>query len=134
MTPNRVGRARVRLWLLLTLLVTLFCTAPVPGDIGGCGQSAQDLDASTFFASKKAVDCQRCNECGLGSQACRNACDTSQPAQTAFPQYCYPLVHDGEVCLRALMAASCNAYTGFMDDSAPGVPTECDFCPSGKGP
>ncbi len=122
------------MWVLLGLLTALFCTAPVPGDIGGCGQTAQDLDAPTFFASKKAIDCSRCDECKIDSNSCRSACDTSQKVQTSFPEYCYPLVHDGEVCLRALMAASCNDYARFMDESAPSVPTECDFCPSGKGP
>lgn len=123
-----------RLWLLLAVLVGVFCTAPVPGDVGGCGQTAQDLDAPTFFASKKAIDCRRCRECGIDSQSCTNACDSSQTIESSFPDYCYPLVHDGEVCLRALSTASCNAYAGYMDDAAPSVPTECDFCPSGKGP
>jgi hypothetical protein len=46
-----------------------------------------------------------------------------------FPEGCAPLVHDGEVCLRALHFASCDAYRGYVDDAAPTVPTECDFCP-----
>lgn len=134
MTDNDSSRVRFGLWALLAALTALFCTAPVPGDIGGCGQAVQDLDAPTFFATKKAIDCRRCEQCGIRSQSCTQACDGSQPIQRAFPAYCYPLVHDGEVCLRALSAASCSDYAGYMDDAAPSVPTECNFCPPEKGP
>jgi hypothetical protein len=47
----------------------------------------------------------------------------------AFDPDCFPLVHDGEVCLNALRAASCNDYANYVDDLAPTVPTECNFCP-----
>ncbi len=30
--------------------------------------------------------------------------------------------------MRALLAASCSDYASFVDDVAPTVPTECDFC------
>jgi hypothetical protein len=40
------------------------------------------------------------------------------------------LVHDGEVCLRALEVAACDDYALFMDDVAPSLPTECNFCPA----
>ena len=112
---------------LLALIALAFCAAPVPGDVGGCGQRAQELDAGAFFESKLALDCERCSECQLRAKACRSAC--SEPAAQAFPEHCVPLVHDGEVCLRALAAASCEDYALFLDDVAPAQPTECNFCP-----
>jgi hypothetical protein len=42
-----------------------------------------------------------------------------------------PLVHDGEVCLRALDDGGCEDYRNYMSDLSPSVPTECNFCPSG---
>ena len=45
-----------------------------------------------------------------------------------IPQTCRPLLHDGEVCLRALNAASCSDYATFVDDDAPALPSECEFC------
>jgi hypothetical protein len=44
-----------------------------------------------------------------------------------------PLVHDGEVCLRALDDAACEDYLEYMSDVAPTVPTECNFCPAEGG-
>jgi hypothetical protein len=114
--------------LLLAALALLFCAAPVPGDVGGCGQQPQALDAPTFFASKQAIDCRRCTECSLESQLCTRACADSA-VQPGFPEGCLPLVHDGEVCLRALLYASCDDYAQYMDDRAASVPTECAFCP-----
>ncbi|MET0794657.1 MAG: hypothetical protein ABW061_24260 [Polyangiaceae bacterium] len=121
----RGERARIA----LTGVVLLFCMAPTPGDVGGCGQKPAELDPGVFFASKANVDCQRCGECGLTSQACIQACDLSLPLPTAFPERCVPLVHDGEVCLRALQYASCDDYGAYMSDARPSVPTECNFCP-----
>lgn len=121
----RGERARVA----LTALALVFCMAPTPGDVGGCGQKPAELDASVFFASKANVDCQRCQECGLATRACSEACDFSQPLPTQFPDRCVPLVHDGEVCLRALQYASCSDYSAYVSDDAPSVPTECNFCP-----
>ena len=117
--------------LLLAAISLLFCAAPVPGDVGGCGQNPQALDPATFFASKKAIDCQRCTECSLASQSCEKACNNAADIERDFPGECFPLVHDGEVCLRALLYASCDDYREFLDDAAPSVPTECDFCPAG---
>jgi hypothetical protein len=119
---------RVELVLLIALLTTLVA-APTPGDVGGCGQPAQQLDPRVFFASKLNIDCRRCQECELPSGACAKACDTSTPIPEAFPDHCYPLVHDGEVCLRALFNASCGDYEKYMDDQAPSTPSECNFCP-----
>jgi hypothetical protein len=120
--------ARVEQLALMLLLVTLVA-APTPGDIGGCGQSAQELDPQVFFASKYNIDCMRCRECALISRACSTACNDDTPIPASFPEHCYPLVHDGEVCLRALFNASCNDYKSYMDDRSPTSPSECNFCP-----
>lgn len=115
--------------LALTALALLFCMAPTPGDVGGCGQKPAELAPDIFFASKANIDCQRCGECGISSKACTRACDVSQPLQTSFSESCVPLVHDGEVCLRALQYASCDDYGAYVSDVSPSVPTECNFCP-----
>ena len=113
-------------WLALALF---FTAAPTAGDIGSCGQPPDDLDAAKFFGSKQATDCRRCGECGLDTKACERACAPALE-QSAFPTGCWPLVHDGEVCLDALGAASCKDYAKYLADDAPTVPTECDFCPA----
>lgn len=114
--------------LLLGLVALAFCTAPTPGDVGGCGQDAQELDAPLFFANKDLVDCEKCGECGFSSQTCERVC-SDQPSQSTFPEECVPLVHDGEVCLRALLDASCEEYAAYVRDENQQVPTECNFCP-----
>jgi hypothetical protein len=116
----------------LALLLLLFCAAPVPGDVGGCGQSPDQLDPSVFFATKRDIDCRRCSDCGFTTLACAEACSAEAVVPADFPEGCLPLVHDGEVCLRALHFASCDAYRDYVDDRAPTVPTECDFCPAGQ--
>ena len=118
---------RERARLALAAIALLFCTAPTPGDIGGCGQKPAELDPGIFFASKANIDCQRCEECSITSNACRDAC--AGRYLDAFPDQCLPLVHDGEVCLRALQYASCSDYRSYESDSSPSVPTECNFCP-----
>jgi hypothetical protein len=105
-------------WLLL---------APTPGDVGGCGQTARDLDAVAFFASKQAIECSKCGECGLSTPACERACNREEIPEE-FPVGCYPLVHDGTVCLRALTQASCAVARQVVADP-PSVPSECNFCP-----
>lgn len=120
--------------LALAALVVVFCMAPTPGDIGGCGQSPDLLDAPTFFSNKKSTDCSRCKECELISDTCDHACDDDYPVATAFPKGCYPLVHDGEVCLRALRHASCDDYAAFAADSSPTTASECNFCPPERAP
>jgi hypothetical protein len=102
--------------------------APTVGDIGSCGRAATDLDARSFANARKELDCQRCTECGLDTQTCQNGCDPNVPSDVGWPSTCHPLEHDGEVCLRALQAASCADYASFVDDIARTVPTECDFC------
>lgn len=115
--------------LLLAVIALLFCAAPTPGDIGGCGQAPDILDPGAFFANKKRIDCERCDECGLVSNACDTACDPKAGHKTKFPTDCVPLVHDGEVCLHALQYASCDDYEGYMADQSPSSPSECNFCP-----
>jgi hypothetical protein len=105
----------------------LICLAPTPGDIGGCGQTAQDLDPGVFFGSKQGIECSRCEECGLATPACSLACARG-PLPSDFPEGCYPLVHDGTVCLRALTQASCADHLQVMSEP-PRVPSECNFCP-----
>jgi hypothetical protein len=112
---------------LMTLL--LFCAAPTPGDVGGCGQQAEELDPGRFFELKASIDCDRCGECGLSTNTCRAACARTELPSQSFPADCLPLVHDGEVCLRALLFAGCDDYSEYMADRAPRAPTECDFCP-----
>lgn len=128
-----MSRGPKPLTLLLAAIAAIFCAAPTPGDVGGCGQDPQILDAPTFFANKKARDCRQCQKCGLTTQSCRGACDTTVPYDTEFPEDCVPLVHDGEVCLRALLYASCDDYVGYMDDAAPTTASECNFCPPRGG-
>lgn len=113
----------------LVVLFAALCLAPTPGDVGGCGQQAQPLDAPIFFATKKAIDCQQCRDCGFVSDTCAEACDGNADFARSFPDGCLPLVHDGAVCLRRLSHASCGEYEAFVDDDAPTTPTECNFCP-----
>ncbi|HET9957944.1 MAG TPA: hypothetical protein VFQ61_25775 [Polyangiaceae bacterium] len=111
-----------------TLLLLAFCAAPTPGDIGGCGSQAEPLSPEAFFAAKAVLDCARCDECGLSSRACTQAC-SAQPPTRDFAVACVPVVHDGDVCLHALSAASCDEYAAFVRDRSPSVPNECNFCP-----
>ena len=117
----------------LGFIALAFCAAPVPGDVGGCGQDPQELDAETFFWSKQSIECDHCRSCQLSSAACDRACADAL-VQSAFPENCVPLVHDGEVCLRALNDGSCGDFRDYMSDTAPTIPTECNFCPAGGPP
>ena len=119
-----VGR-RVR-GLTIFLAVALGM-APTVGDIGSCNQEPESLDPGLFFAVKARIDCTRCRECGLDTTLCRTAC-TAPPA-TSFLRGCHPLVHDGEVCLHALLHASCDDYASYTDESRATAPSECQFCP-----
>lgn len=114
--------------LLAMALAVVLGMGPMVGDIGSCGQQADDLDAPTFFDVKANIDCGRCGDCNLRGQQCDRACN--EPPQTAFAYGCRPLVHDGEVCLRALLHASCDDYASYMNDARPGAPSECQFCPA----
>lgn len=122
-------RPRPLLQAALGFVALAFCAAPVPGDVGGCGQEPQELDPEIFFWSLQHYQCERCGECELTTRACERAC-SSELLHSEFPEDCAPLVHDGEVCLRALQNGSCGDYAEFMSDVAPTIPTECDFCPA----
>ena len=117
---------------LATIVLVLLCAAPVPGDIGACGQPVARLDATRFFYTKVSIDCQQCRTCNIDTKTCTSACNDEPLAVTTFPEGCVPLVHDGEVCLRRLLVAGCNDYRHYVDDAAPTVPSECDFCPAGR--
>jgi hypothetical protein len=117
----------------LGFIALAFCAAPVPGDVGGCGQEAQPLDPETFFWSKQSYECEHCKSCGLVTRACDRACGDVL-IQTDFPKGCEPLVHDGEVCLRAIDDGNCDDFRQYMSDTAPTIPTECNFCPPGGKP
>jgi hypothetical protein len=126
-------RAAPAMKLAVSFIALAFCAAPVPGDVGGCGQEVQELDRETFFWSLQRIECDHCRECGLSTDACQRACGDVL-VQSEFPENCLPLVHDGEVCLRALNDGSCDDYRGYMSDSDPSIPTECNFCPPGDQP
>jgi len=126
LTPATSSRRATR-GLLAALAVC--CLAPTPGDIGGCGQTARDLDPEVFFESKQSIECRRCEECSIRTRACETACDNG-PVPEQFPEGCYPLVHDGTVCLRALTQNACEEHQKVMADP-PLVPSECNFCPLG---
>lgn len=102
--------------------------APTVGDTGGCGRTAVELDRDRYGNARKLQDCERCEECGIATARCDRACDPKQLPEIALPATCRPLYHDGEVCLRALDAASCETFATYVDDEAPSTPTECDFC------
>lgn len=117
--------------LQLALVAIFFLAAPTAGDIGGCGQKDDDLDPKKFFDAKQVSDCQRCVSCGFTTMACARACQR-KAIGGSFPTGCFPLVHDGEVCLHALSAASCGDYKQYVADDGATAPTECDFCPAAE--
>jgi len=119
-----MSRAFARIVCLTAVSLLL---APTPGDIGGCGETARDLDPVAFFSSKQAIECSKCGECGLSTPGCERACERDEVPEE-FPPGCYPLVHDGTVCLRALTQASCDVARQVVADP-PSVPSECNFCP-----
>ena len=121
-------RPRRRVVALTALVALVFGAGPTVGDIGSCGAPATLLDESTFAQQRKQTDCQRCTSCKLTTQTCANACNPQAPATAGWPPTCQPLEHDGVVCIRALEAASCSDYASFVSDTAPTLPTECDFC------
>jgi hypothetical protein len=125
--PERARRS-LSIRLLFLAGLALLCAAPTPGDVGGCGQQPQPLDAGLFFLEKARIDCAQCGDCGYRSEHCSRACSGELP-QTAFPEGCEPLVHDGEVCLRALEAAGCGEYEDYVKDAGRLAPSECLFCP-----
>lgn len=137
MKPASSRLAKVRPLSVVVATLALLCLAPTPGDIGGCGQPAEDLDVPRFLGVLAATDCRRCVECGLHSATCELACSDA-PVPSSFPEGCAPLAHDGEVCLRRLQQESCSAFARYVvdDDEGKAVPllsrprpSECQFCP-----
>lgn len=119
----------------LLLVLSVLVAAPTAGDIGSCGTAAEALDAKTFFTLRLQDECDKCHSCGYVSRACVRACaelrdETKIPSE--FPPGCHPVVHDGEVCLRAIESLGCSAFGDLVSD-APIAPTECDFCPIDGG-
>ena len=96
--------------------------------VGGCGRAPTALDPIAYGDARKAADCSRCQECSLTTARCGRACDPNVAPETLVPAICHPLEHDGEVCLRARAAASCDAFARYLTDVAPETPTECGFC------
>ncbi|WP_437910446.1 hypothetical protein WME95_22080 [Sorangium sp. So ce327] len=129
---RRGGRPRAKEIAGVAALLLFVGIAPVVGDIGSCGQAPEELDPYKFFALKAQIDCARCDECGLLTRACDAAC--AFEAAPELPAGCYPLVHDGEVCLHKLKFASCDEYRGHMADEGASTPTECNFCPLEEAP
>ncbi len=126
--PCRSLRRHGTVRVFAALSLSLLCAAPTPGDVGGCGQNPQPLDAELFFMEKARLDCEKCLSCAFRSEYCGRAC-SAEPTQTSFPEGCEPLVHDGEVCLRALAAAGCDEYVDYTGDAGRLAPSECLFCP-----
>jgi hypothetical protein len=119
---------RSRALTLLVAVLAALLMAPTVGDTGGCGRTATELDRDRYANARKLQDCERCQECGVTTARCVSACDPKQLPEIVLPATCRPLFHDGEVCLRALAAASCATYATYVDDDAPAIPSECDFC------
>ncbi len=114
---------------LVALLAAVFGAAPTVGDVGGCGTTATPLDSARFARARKSVDCTQCMACGFTNARCKQACGAAGVVPyVVFPSTCEPLLHDGEVCIRALQAATCGDYARYVDDFAPTTPTECGFC------
>lgn len=119
--------SRSRLLALAVAVLGVLLMAPTPGDTGGCGRTATELDGDRYASARKQQDCTRCEECELTTARCVRACDPKQLPELELPATCRPLLHDGAVCLRALAAASCEKFATYVED-APANPTECDFC------
>ncbi len=121
-------KMRRELVLVIGVGLGLLCLAPTPGDVGGCGREPELLDERAYAETRRATDCTRCTECGIGTARCSVACRTDVAAPLGFPEGCAPLLRDGEVCVRALKAASCESYASYLSDESPQIPTECQFC------
>ena len=115
-------------FVIAIIVLGVLSMAPTAGDVGGCGTEATALDPLAFALARKDMDCERCQECGIDNGRCQRACDPTKPVETNIPETCLPLLHDGKVCIRALHAASCDAYATYVDELAPSPPGECEFC------
>lgn len=112
----------------VAMLLGVLSMAPTAGDVGGCGTEVTALDPNAFAIARKEVDCARCKACSLSVPRCGRACSPTTAPDTNLPRTCQPIQHDGDVCLRALGAASCDDYATYVDERAPATPSECEFC------
>lgn len=110
------------------LLCAALSLAPTVGDVGGCGTDPTLLEPEIYAYARKVRDCAKCQECGVGSMRCARACDEEAAPEFVLPPTCRPLLHDGEVCLRALDAASCETFARYVADEGATSPSECNFC------
>lgn len=113
---------------LVVAVLGVLSLAPTAGDVGGCGSEASLLDVAAFSRARKQEDCEHCTTCGLTTSRCVRACDPKAPSDVALPATCRPLLHDGEVCIRAIHAGSCTDWAKWVDETAPTIPSECEFC------
>ncbi|HEY6461129.1 MAG TPA: hypothetical protein VIY73_13285, partial [Polyangiaceae bacterium] len=58
-------RVRTRDLALVAFFALVFGAGPTVGDVGSCGDPATSLAEGTFAAQRKALDCQRCTQCGI---------------------------------------------------------------------
>lgn len=117
-----------RLLVSGVVVVAIFSIAATPGDVGGCGKTAELLDRDRFGQGRKRQDCEKCQECAITTERCARACDPTKAPDIELPVTCRPLFQDGVVCLHALDSASCDKFATYVDDVAPAVPSECAFC------
>lgn len=113
---------------LALVAVAPLLLAPAPGDVGGCGDDAQPLDETSYVELRKELECRLCADCGLRTARCGRACDPDARSDYALPSTCAPLLRDGQVCVRALAASSCDDARAYLGDDAPRTPSECQFC------
>ncbi len=117
-----------RATVAVVIVSAVFLAAPTPGDVGACGKTAQEMSSASFAAARKRADCAGCTACGIVSDRCVRACNEKLPPEIALPPTCRPLIHDGEVCLRAINDAPCDRFATYVDEFAPATPSECTFC------
>lgn len=113
---------------VLGIVLAVLCAAPTAGDIGGCGEEPVLLAPTRYTAARKRLECNRCRECGVGTQRCKRACDPKAPGDAELPATCRPLERDAEVCFRVLLETSCETFAASVDDVSPVAPSECLFC------
>ena len=98
---------RARASFVVALLGVL-CMAPTVGDIGGCGTRGDRARSRSLRERAKGGGLRALQGVrALGAARCERACDPNAAPGDELPPTCRPLFHDGEVCLRALRAASC---------------------------
>lgn len=130
--PANRSRTTSAASLLVGATLAALCMAPTVGDIGGCGTTAEAIAPERYESARKQLDCSRCSQCSIATARCQRACDPAQASDIVLPATCKPLVHDAEVCLRALLAKSCDDFAKTVADTSPETPSECLFCKDGN--